>query len=824
MLLAAFALSSVMFVSCNKWEDEINELDSKVAALEQTVASLKAAVDGGAVITGVSNTSEGVKFTLSNGQSYTVNHGAVGATGATGEAGKDGQDGKDGKPGSVVTIGENGNWCIDGVDQGVSAVGASTFVVDRGSYYELNVLEKVDGENAEIVKINLPKTKVITDIVVMSSLSSTSFSYLDNISTKTLNIYYGTILGKNDKIEFNGKTYTNETLVSGDVEFGFAVKPLDADATLYDFELVDTKGNSPFVLSQAKAHTSDAALTKAATANKGFYTIKVSYPNGNFDADDVADRAGIVYALATETAEGLVATQYQLKVNENQVTTAYVGLDYTLDDNKKRTIDLDKCFTDATQVVDHYFEIKDKTAANSKGAVLDGCTLTATKDGVVEVYVNYLLVDGTKGKETISAEFKYIAPTGDALGTINWEVKADDGKANNGVETDYYLPISAIKSALVASSDSQMPAVYISSIKWADGNELNKVTKEVNGAKYGKGGTTINTSDIASVENNTFYTKDSKGNWVTASDINKDLYVKVSFNPNTVLVGEYVVALDFYKSGASNVTVATSVNLNVTAPANAIVKNDPYFNGDNAIVYGTADGANATADLDDLFTTTGLTYKVTKIKQTSSSTKADYFPWGADSSTGAVANGEFTVPVKASNNANYCVGTTQEFTATKTLFTRVEAATYTFTVTVKSPVVVSYTGAAKAINNDPITIDASEFTGKSMKDGSALYIGKVGSNDVDYTNYIQTVSVAADSKDANSKYITVSANAFNTTDEVTYKDSKDNVLYKANGVKVERVAGIALQSAVTCKVNVTVLDKWGVSTVIPVNVTVNPIQ
>ena len=45
MLLAAFALSSVMFVSCNKWEDDINELDEKVASLEQTVQSLKAAVD-----------------------------------------------------------------------------------------------------------------------------------------------------------------------------------------------------------------------------------------------------------------------------------------------------------------------------------------------------------------------------------------------------------------------------------------------------------------------------------------------------------------------------------------------------------------------------------------------------------------------------------------------------------------------------------------------------------------------------------------------------------------------------------------------------------
>jgi sporulation protein YlmC with PRC-barrel domain len=186
--------------------------------------------------------------------------------------------------------------------------------------------------------------------------------------------------------------------------------------------------------------------------------------------------------------------------------------------------------------------------------------------------------------------------------------------------------------------------------------------------------------------------------------------------------------------------------------------------------------------------------------------------------------------VKATGNANYCVGTTQEFTATKRLFPRVEEAAYTFTVTVKSPVVVSYNGTAKTINNDPITIDASEFTGKSMKDGSALYIGKVGNNVVDDKNYITSVTVAADTKDENSKYIKVlnddkndpNYNKFNTT--VTYKDAEGNVLYTAAAVEVERVKGIALQSAVTCKVNVTVLDKWGVETVIPVNVTVNPIQ
>ena len=208
--------------------------------------------------------------------------------------------------------------------------------------------------------------------------------------------------------------------------------------------------------------------------------------------------------------------------------------------------------------------------------------------------------------------------------------------------------MAAVKSALVGNSDNAMPAVVINTIKWADGNKLNAVTTKVNGVKYGKDGTTINVSDIATVAS-TPYTKNSKGAYVVADDINDELYIKVSFNPNTVLVGDYVVALDFYKSGSNNVTVATTANLSVTAPENTIVKNAPYFNGDNAVVYGTANGTQVTADLDDLFTTEGLAYTVTKIKEDADAEEAEYSPWLG-------ANGAITVPVAATGNANYCVG------------------------------------------------------------------------------------------------------------------------------------------------------------------------
>ena len=48
---------------------------------------------------------------------------------AGGRAGKDGKDGEDGDIGSVVTIGDNGNWFIDGKDSGKKATGSGSNVV-----------------------------------------------------------------------------------------------------------------------------------------------------------------------------------------------------------------------------------------------------------------------------------------------------------------------------------------------------------------------------------------------------------------------------------------------------------------------------------------------------------------------------------------------------------------------------------------------------------------------------------------------------------------------------------------------------------------------
>lgn len=111
----AFAGAALLFTGCAKdYSSEINDLNSKVCALSDAVTALQTQISSGAVITNVTSTANGVKVTLSNGNSFEVTNG---------QNGKDGAAGKDGKAGSVVTIGNDGYWYIDGVKQSLKAEG-----------------------------------------------------------------------------------------------------------------------------------------------------------------------------------------------------------------------------------------------------------------------------------------------------------------------------------------------------------------------------------------------------------------------------------------------------------------------------------------------------------------------------------------------------------------------------------------------------------------------------------------------------------------------------------------------------------------------------
>lgn len=103
LILGSLLLGGGM-VSCSDYDDDINNLNQRVDAVEKSISDLKAAIEGGVTINEIQTTENGIIVKTSGGD-YTITNG------------------KDGKAGSTVKIGDNGNWWIDGVDTGMPSKG-----------------------------------------------------------------------------------------------------------------------------------------------------------------------------------------------------------------------------------------------------------------------------------------------------------------------------------------------------------------------------------------------------------------------------------------------------------------------------------------------------------------------------------------------------------------------------------------------------------------------------------------------------------------------------------------------------------------------------
>ena len=111
LLLGSLIMAGGTFTGCSDYDDDINSVNERVDEVRSTLEKLQSQVNEGATISGVEKTDNGVVVTLSDGTTFELTNG------------KDGADGADGTPGSVITIGENGNWFIDGEDSGWRAQG-----------------------------------------------------------------------------------------------------------------------------------------------------------------------------------------------------------------------------------------------------------------------------------------------------------------------------------------------------------------------------------------------------------------------------------------------------------------------------------------------------------------------------------------------------------------------------------------------------------------------------------------------------------------------------------------------------------------------------
>lgn len=127
---------TALLTGCTKdYGTEIADLTKQVNELTSKFDKIQAAFDNGAVLQDVKATSDGVAVIVNkNGTTTTYNitngkdgkdglDGKNGTNGTNGTNGSNGKDGKDGKDGSVVTIGADGYWYIDGVKTEYKAAG-----------------------------------------------------------------------------------------------------------------------------------------------------------------------------------------------------------------------------------------------------------------------------------------------------------------------------------------------------------------------------------------------------------------------------------------------------------------------------------------------------------------------------------------------------------------------------------------------------------------------------------------------------------------------------------------------------------------------------
>lgn len=171
------------FTACSDYDDDINKLNERVDAVEQAIADLEAAIKAGSTITSVTPTDNGVIVNLSNGTSFELTNG---------------KDGQSGTTGSVITIGANGNWFIDGVDTGKPSRGeagapgadgqdgqdgvSGKYYIPGEDGYWIEVTPNADGTET---KVTTSMSWAIDGIVTAAWDSANGYLYLDNVAGQT---------------------------------------------------------------------------------------------------------------------------------------------------------------------------------------------------------------------------------------------------------------------------------------------------------------------------------------------------------------------------------------------------------------------------------------------------------------------------------------------------------------------------------------------------------------------------------------------------------------------------------------------------------------
>ena len=865
MFFGALALSTVTYVGCKDYDDDIDNLQTQIDANKASIAELQNFVKEGKWVTNVEQITDGFKITFNDNKSYSITSGkdatpttikidpvtknwivndndlgicAEGKKGADGKPGAAGSPGGKGEDGYAPQISENGFWMVwdaetkKPVETKIKAATDIYVAADASNplVWILNIFNK---ETKEWETVSMPKSARITSMSVLGIKGDGS---VDVGSTEAETTLYYSIAGKD--IVFNGnKTFKKKgdlLVARGGSKIHALINPVNlkaADIQAYEIGLTDSKGNTNFAVANIADNFSIDALTRAAdpekepTANKGVYDLTLKFVDGlTKDELTALESAETAYALTTKDAWGNeIISQYGVKIKASSQNIPDVNFTAPEPMPYQTTYNLDELFgSELDKVVAYYYEVTDEEAKKADAKFdKEKNTILANKEGQVKVKIHCLLVDGSTQDPEVELTFTYVSKKAE-IKDMTWVVDASNKTATSEIvgpsvdEIKGQIKLSDPIVATIAYTDDKAMINGKVVQSYMDGSIQLKL---VGLDKDGKPVSGTSEADIAKI------TK---------------FVIQATFDEENVAAVSHTATVKF-KNKDSQAGLGNDFLYETTFKITVDQQNDKlftfkrataYFDGDNAKAYGTVPTTAvlaATADTKigfDLYTLykegsisadkqNTITFTEEKPSRVVSGKKQFAPAWLDETLPQPTKNSKikvFPYASKPATDKNWGGAYTGRYiTVSYAPFgnSRLKAITDRFNLTILSEIFEGTFEYTKEVDKKIIGTEANPF----IIEGNTVEISAKDFKRIDARgnsyefsdNRIESVSVVLADDDATTY---LAKNDGNLTD-----DPKKVVISKKEGA--------VILTPPTCKVNVNILDKWGRTKSVSIYVKVN---
>ena len=865
MFFGALALSTVTYVGCKDYDDDIDNLQTQIDANKASIAELQNFVKEGKWVTNVEQITDGFKITFNDNKSYSITSGkdatpttikidpvtknwivndndlgicAEGKKGADGKPGAAGSPGGKGEDGYAPQISENGFWMVwdaetkKPVETKIKAATDIYVAADASNplVWILNIFNK---ETKEWETVSMPKSARITSMSVLGIKGDGS---VDVGSTEAETTLYYSIAGKD--IVFNGnKTFKKKgdlLVARGGSKIHALINPVNlkaADIQAYEIGLTDSKGNTNFAVANIADNFSIDALTRAAdpekepTANKGVYDLTLKFVDGlTKDELTALESAETAYALTTKDAWGNeIISQYGVKIKASSQNIPDVNFTAPEPMPYQTTYNLDELFgSELDKVVAYYYEVTDEEAKKADAKFdKEKNTILANKEGQVKVKIHCLLVDGSTQDPEVELTFTYVSKKAE-IKDMTWVVDASNKTATSEIvgpsvdEIKGQIKLSDPIVATIAYTDDKAMINGKVVQSYMDGSIQLKL---VGLDKDGKPVSGTSEADIAKI------TK---------------FVIQAIFDEENVAAVSHTATVKF-KNKDSQAGLGNDFLYETTFKITVDQQNDKlftfkrataYFDGDNAKAYGTVPTTAvlaATADTKigfDLYTLykegsisadkqNTITFTEEKPSRVVSGKKQFAPAWLDETLPQPTKNSKikvFPYVSKPATDENWGGAYTGRYiTVSYAPFgnSRLKAITDRFNLTILSEIFEGTFEYTKEVDKKIIGTEANPF----IIEGNTVEISAKDFKRIDARgnsyefsdNRIESVSVVLADDDATTY---LAKNDGNLTD-----DPKKVVISKKEGA--------VILTPPTCKVNVNILDKWGRTKSVSIYVKVN---